>query len=430
MELIEQRQLGNYQAGIFFKENNQLSLQWFTQEGKTLKSLPQKLKQTLPDEVQQLRDDYKNLRSTLSKKKKLIDRYYLRKKEWLYPTWEKGHLKHKAYQFLSRKLIWQFRKNEQLTNAFRWNGQWVNADQEPIDWIDKKTKVRLWHPIYSSIEEIQKWRDWLTTFEIIQPIKQAFREVYLLTDAERNTHNYSNRMAAHILKQGQFQALARARGWRSTPVVFDNDEGQATIELKAHGLQAAFWVNRAEEEEGYATYIATDQIRFNQAANPQDLSTIPNIVFSEILRDVDLFVGVASVGNDPNWQDTGPDGIRDYWAAYSFGELTATAETRKEVLQKLLPRLKIGKQCAIQGRFLVVEGKIRTYKIHLRSSNILMEPNDQYLCIVPDASQKKKDPIFLPFDGDRTLSVILSKAFLLANDEAIEDPTIISQIHA
>jgi hypothetical protein len=51
------------------------------------------------------------------------------------------------------------------------------------------------------------------------------------------------------------------------------------------------------------------------------------------MRDVDVFVGVASVGNDPGWADGGPDGCyRDYWQSFSFGELSATARTRKELL--------------------------------------------------------------------------------------------------
>jgi hypothetical protein len=60
-----------------------------------------------------------------------------------------------------------------------------------------------------------------------------------------------------------------------------------------------------------------------------------------------------------------------------------------------------------------------------------MEPNDQYLCIVPDrgaALSKAREKVFLPFEGDNTLSVILSKAFLLAEDEKIKDQSIIRQI--
>lgn len=55
------------------------------------------------------------------------------------------------------------------------------------------------------------------------------------------------------------------------------------------------------------------------------------------------------------------------------------------------------------------------------------------LCLIPattralDATGRR---LFLPFEGDATLSIILSKAFLLAADESIKDPTIVSQIKA
>lgn len=75
----------------------------------------------------------------------------------------------------------------------------------------------------------------------------------------------------------------------------------------------------------------------------------------------------------------------------------------------------------------MVKGELRTYRIHLGSGNILMEPNDQYLCIVPDRSPRQPD-VQLPFEGDALLAVILSKAFLLAADDRITDTTITRQI--
>jgi hypothetical protein len=103
------------------------------------------------------------------------------------------------------------------------------------------------------------------------------------------------------------------------------------------------------------------------------------------------------------------------------------------VLERILPRLKIAQRAKLAEKFLVVRGDLRTYKIHLGSGNILMEPNDQYLCIVPDRSTKKTaagetGSLFLPFEGDQTLSVILSKALLLADDVKITDSTIVRQI--
>jgi len=179
------------------------------------------------------------------------------------------------------------------------------------------------------------------------------------------------------------------------------------------------------------TYIATDQARFYRLAEQEalPLAEVPPLVFSEVMREVDLFVGVASVGNNPEWADGGPEGrFRDYWHAYSFGELNASAQTRKAVLERLIPRLAIASRCSFDERFLVVRGKLRKYKIHLGSGNILMEPNGQYLCIVPKRGEDAGSSIFLPFEGDRTLSIVLSKALLLADDDQITDETIVRQI--
>jgi len=99
---------------------------------------------------------------------------------------------------------------------------------------------------------------------------------------------------------------------------------------------------------------------------------------------------------------------------------------RRDALARLLPRLAIGASCELQERFLRVEGKLGAYRIHLGSANILMEPDDAYLCIVPDRGKAKQ--FSLPFDDDPVLSVILSKAIMLAADDRITDATITRQL--
>jgi hypothetical protein len=62
-----------------------------------------------------------------------------------------------------------------------------------------------------------------------------------------------------------------------------------------------------------------------------------------------------------------------------------------------------------------------------------MEPNSQYLCIVPGrgrSSQPATDGLYLPFEGDGMSSIILSKALLLVDDTRIKDPTITRQIRS
>ena len=147
------------------------------------------------------------------------------------------------------------------------------------------------------------------------------------------------------------------------------------------------------------------------------------------MRDVDLFVGVTSIASDPNWLDRGTERHHDYWNRVSFGELTESAEVRREALERLLPRTRIADRVELTERFLVVHGDIRDYRIHLGSTNILMSPADTYLCIVPDRSPAAAERLFLPFEEDNgKLALILSKAFLLADDTAITDPSITRQI--
>jgi hypothetical protein len=177
-------------------------------------------------------------------------------------------------------------------------------------------------------------------------------------------------------------------------------------------------------------HCATGEVRFAHhvrgAWQDVPLSEVPPLVFSEAMRDVDLFVGVTSIAADEAWQEHGADRFPAYRESAGFGELTASAEVRRDVLARLLPRLSIGPRCELSGRFLRVRGHLGTYRIHLGSANILIEPNDAYLCIVPD--WKKKPAIQLPFDDDRVLSLILSKAILLAADDRITDPMIVPQL--
>jgi hypothetical protein len=60
---------------------------------------------------------------------------------------------------------------------------------------------------------------------------------------------------------------------------------------------------------------------------------------------------------------------------------------------------------------------------------VLMEPGSRYLCIVEGAATKATPrSLLLPFEGDHKLSLILSKAFLLADDRKIKDETILRQL--
>ncbi len=455
---VLRKSLGDFTADLRITGTNSTELRWIRVNGKIQKSVPAAIKRDYADELKELKQSAKDVRKILPAQRDRIDNLYLQQRSWTYNTWAERYLNHALIGTLARRLIWSFQNGDVTTSAIWHEDRFIDHHSQQCIPDPKNTTVTLWHPIDHEEETIVAWRVLLEEKQIQQPFKQAHREVYLLTDAEREAEVYSNRYAAHLLRQHQFNALCSVRNWKNRLRLLVDDEYQpATRYLDLWNLRAEFWIEGAGEDYGDDTndggvylYLATDQVRFYQidaplrtahaygggyethgaegSDNPIPLRDVPPMVFSEIMRDVDLFVGVASVGNDPNWADGGPEGrYRQYWYGYSFGDLSQTATTRLDILKRIVPKLKIADRCSFDDRSLIVRGDLHTYKIHCGSANVLMEPNDQYLCIVGGGS-RQANSIFLPFEGDTRLAVILSKAFLLADDTVITDRSIISQI--
>lgn len=419
------QKVGEYTAILRLLAVGKGQLTW--QKGEKLqKSIPAVLKREAMEEIKALKLLLKDLNLATRAHSQRLEQSYLKKKAThTLGHWRDNIITHPLLGFLARRLIWRVQNKKTISDIIYTDKGFVNAKNKPFT-LPKEATVCLWHPIMSNADDVLAWREWLMQHEITQPFKQAHREIYPLTDAERKTVDHSLRYANHILKHGQFNALCTQRGWKQTLGGYWDGgyENEAYKYIESHKITVEFEAEGTDQYgEGNATYqcVGTSAVVFTKNHKRLKLEKIEPLLFSEVMRDVDLFVGVSSIGNDPQWHDR----TNTYWEDSSFGKLSASAKTRYEVLQMLLPKLKIASQLTLKGRFLLVEGKLCHYKIHLGSSNILMQPNDRYLCIV---SARANNSVMLPFEGDNTLSLILSKAFMLANDSKIRDKTILSQI--
>ena len=374
------------------------------------------------------------INQTLSVERLRVEGLFSQDRVWNWATWARRYLDHPITGVTARRLIWQASPDGATWTSGlpeQTGAGWTLSDLDSPpgqDW-----RVRLWHPALVGPAEVARWRGRVLTAELRQPVKQAFREVYPLTPAEEQTRTYSNRFAAHILHYRRANALMRERGWTANYLGdwSDGHHGEAKKEFGGGEWQAVFFHDRLESSTWELPYCTTDQVRFGRRGDRSwaitPLADVPRLVFSEAMRDVDLFVGVTSIAADDDWQDRGEDRFRDYRQRAAFADLTPSGETRRDALARLLPRLAVGRRCELQDRFLRVQGELGAYRIHLGSANILMEPDDAYLCIVPDPANTKK--VALPFNDDPVLSVILSKAIMLAADHKITDPTITIQLN-
>lgn len=424
------RSFGQYTAQVSIEETTSAVVRWSEMEGKVLKSLPAYVKEHHPEEWKELQRNVKDMEKQLSAHRSRIERLLLTQRALSIETLHNCYLHHPLLGDMSRRLIWQFESRLGIWH----NGRVLSDTESEIDLAAQQT-ARLWHPVFSDLNTIFHWRCWLEDHGICQPFKQAHREVYLLTEAERKTRTYSNRFAGHIVRQHPFAALCEQRGWAYRVMGQWDSHNTPTLELTQFGLCAQYDVDFPQDESevsGHLVYllIRAGAARFVDGVNlPQELESIPPAVFSEVMRDLDLFTAVASIGSDPAWGQREPIPFRAYWDTFSFGELTEMASNRRNLLERIIPRLVIKDRCILDGRFLVVRGDRATYRIHLGSGNVLMEPGSRYLCIVEGVATKATPRnLPLPFEGDHKLSLILSKAFLLADDRKIKDETILRQL--
>lgn len=266
--------------------------------------------------------------------------------------------------------------------------------------------VQILHPYhFYQAGTLSAWQKIIVQRKIIQPFKQVFRELYIVTPAEEDTKTYSNRFAGHVVKADVTSRLLQGRDWRQV----SSDVPEVYKPFPEAKLRAEIEFPDARHYLSGSEHIIIDQIKFTREYEAVPLTSIPPLIFSEVMRDVDLIAAVAHTEeNDKAWS-------RESYLR------------RAELVNALISDIGLkGVQC--EGHFAYIQGKLARYRIHLGSAAIHIEPGN-YLCIVPE--RKKEEKLFLPFaDTDSKATEIISKIFLLANDSKIKDQSILGQISA
>lgn len=253
---------------------------------------------------------------------------------------------------------------------------------------------------------LSRWQRWLVDSRRVQPFKQVFREIYVPTPAELEAGEESSRYAGRKFGTRVAQGILQSRGWVAAP----QDASTQRLLLR-NGVTAncGFGVGHffTEEEDG-----ETATMWFERGGERILLKDVPAIAFSEAMRDIDLLVSRAILEEDSEGTQAS----------------SATIEARTDLLRALSPALGAG-ALEFQERHVLVKGKLASYRIHLASGHIHVEPG-AYLCIIPDpVAANRHEPVQLPFaEDDRKTAEIVSKVFLLAHDDRIKDESILSQI--
>jgi hypothetical protein len=261
------------------------------------------------------------------------------------------------------------------------------------------------HPLdFVTAGDWSEWQAECFRVERVQPFKQVFREVYVLTQAEQEDVDRSRRYSGQQVNENQGKALFGARGWSTR-------EGISKLFRDAN-LVAEVTLDHGYTTPADAAAPAMREVAFHRRGDWKavPLAEVPPVIFSEVMRDLDLVVSVAHVGGvDPE-------------------ATQSTTEMRAALVKTTCGFLKLT-NVKLEGRHVLIQGEYGKYSIHLGSGVVHKQPGGS-LCVVPVNAQHR-GRLFLPFaDDDPRTAEVVSKVLLLARDKEIQDPTILQQIVA
>ena len=239
--------------------------------------------------------------------------------------------------------------------------------------------------------------------ELKQPFKQVFRELYVKTVDEKG-RDKSLRYAGYQVQPAKTVALLKTRRW-----IIDGQEGLEKVYYKKNIIAKIFaladWFSPADIE---APTLEEVQFFDRKTFKPILIDDVPDLIFTEVMRDIDLVVSVAHIG------DVDPE------ASHS------TIEMRKAIIEFNCKLFKL-KNVTFTENHALIKGERAEYSIHL-GSGLIHQKAGSAINVLPVHSQHR-GRVFLPFiDDDPKTAEIMAKVLLFAQDDKIKDVFILEQI--
>ena len=393
--LLEEQNVDGVSLKIVLDENGKASLS-SAKDGKALKSVPAKLKKhetvvALTDMVKTLTEQYRRTRVMLEQ------------------AMEDGT----AFTFAelsalsAHPVVYPMLKNLVLVSgdaAGFLAPDGLADDTGSVRKLCENAEVKIAHPFHLYSKGCwRNYQKYLFENKIAQPFRQVFRELYIKTAEEMGTF-HSLRYAGNQIQPAKTVGALKSRRW-----VADIEDGLQKVYYKenivAEIYALADWFSPADIEAPTLEWVCFSDRKTGEEIKIAD---IPDIVFSEVMRDVDLAVSVAHAGGvDPETSHS-------------------TMEMRAAILSFVLPMFRIA-NVKIEGNHAIIDGKLAEYSVHL-GSGVVHRIGGAMIPVLPVHSQHR-GKIFLPFvDDDPKTAEIISKVLLFAEDGKIKDPMILSNI--
>ncbi|WP_026507945.1 DUF4132 domain-containing protein [Butyrivibrio sp. MC2013] len=394
---LEDKVIGDVTVRLQVDEEGKTSI-IVVKAGKTLKSVPAAIKKD--EYIKKLTETKKSFTEQYRRTRQMFENAM--ENEELYSAGELAQLKDNPVAWpIIKNLVFMTVSDKKL--GFLDNC--ILTDYEGNETVlSPGDELKVAHPFHLYQDgHWTKYQRCLFDKKLVQPFKQVFRELYVKTEEEMGVSE-SRRYAGNQIQPKKTMAALRSRRW-----ICDVEDGLQKIYYKddivATIYALADWFSPSEIEAPTLEWVAFYDRKTNKR---KAISEVPDIIFSEVMRDVDMAVSVAHAGGvDPETSHS-------------------TIEMRAAVIEMTLPLFGLS-NVTVEKSHAFIEGHYGNYSVHLGSA-VVHKLGGAMINILPVHSQHR-GKLFLPFaDDDPKTAEVLTKVLFLAKDSKIKDPSILSQI--
>ena len=394
-EYFEPKKLDDVDVYIKIDELGQSEI-IYEKAGKELKSLPTKLKKD--KYIEDIKEVHKNLKEQYRRSRKMLEEAMEDGTEF-YGYEIENLMTNPVIAPILKSLVFKMDKN--LGYYVDKKLKSVNKKSVAVK-DDSLLKIAHCFDLFESGDWASYQKD-IFDRELKQPFKQVFRELYVKT-ADEKGRDKSLRYAGHQVQPTKTVALLKTRRW-----IIDGQEGLEKVYYKENIIAKIFaladWFSPADIE---APTLEEVQFFDRKTFKPILIDDVPDLIFTEVMRDIDLVVSVAHIG------DVDPE------ASHS------TIEMRKAIVEFNCKLFKL-KNVKFSENHVLIKGERAEYSIHL-GSGLVHQKAGSAINVLPVHSQHR-GRVFLPFiDDDPKTAEIMAKVILFAQDEKIKDVFILEQI--
>ena len=368
----------------------------YEKAGKELKSLPTKLKKD--KYIEDIKEVHKNLKEQYRRSRKMLEEAMEDGTEF-YGYEIENLMTNPVIAPILKSLIFKMDKN-----LGYYEDKKLKSVKKKAIVVKDDSLLKIAHcfDLFESGDWASYQKD-IFDRELKQPFKQVFRELYVKT-ADEKGRDKSLRYAGHQVQPTKTVALLKTRRW-----IIDGQEGLEKVYYKENIIAKIYvladWFSPADIE---APTLEEVQFFDRKTFKPILIDNVPDLIFTEVMRDIDLVVSVAHIG------DVDPE------ASHS------TIEMRKAIIEFNCKLFKL-KNVKFSENHVLIKGERAEYSIHL-GSGLIHQKAGSAINILPVHSQHR-GRVFLPFiDDDPKTAEIMTKVILFAQDEKIKDVFILEQI--